>query len=348
MRRVERGSVVAPSSLAGPKRPGQSELERAQKFFGGPRQYHADGREKKFSFRAYKEDDVHHTLHELFHGKCAYCEARYEIVGPVDIEHYRPKGEVEGDAAHRGYWWLAVAWENLLPSCLDCNRRRYQPTPLEFASLTAMAEPLRVGAYLSIKTGKDSCFPIDGPRVTTEPPLHDAVRVLRMERPLLLDPCIDRPQDHLYYWINRRDHIGLVLPVAGGGAAPTLPLLTEDRQAIINHAHAVGVSPRGAVSIQVYGLNRLPLVQERTRLLRKLEFLGGIVVDLFELAADLEDGLPPGGAVRDLMLQSVEKLRATSHRILAEIGEMSKPTAPFSEMVKQWTAAFTADLESGL
>jgi hypothetical protein len=344
MRRVERASVIAPSSLTGPNRPGPNELERATNFFVKPRQYYANGTEKKFSFRAYKEGDVQHTLHELFHGKCAYCEARYEIVGPVDIEHYRPKGEVEGDAAHRGYWWLAAVWENLLPSCLDCNRRRYQPTPVEFTSLTAMAEPLRAGSFSSIKTGKNSCFPIEGPRVMTAPYPHDADRVIRGERALLLNPCVDHPRDHLTYWIDRRDHIGLVLPVAGGGTGPALPLLTEDAQAIIDHARTVGVSPRGAVSIQVYGLNRLALVQERTRLLRRLEFLGGIVVELFELAADLEDAAPSPGNMRDLVLKSAEKMRATAHRILAEIGEMSKPTAPFSEMVKQWTAVFISDL----
>jgi hypothetical protein len=207
-----------------------------------------------------------------------------------------------------------------------------------------MAEPLRAGSFSSIKTGKNSCFPIEGPRVMTAPYPHDADRVIRGERALLLNPCVDHPRDHLTYWIDRRDHIGLVLPVAGGGTGPALPLLTEDAQAIIDHARTVGVSPRGAVSIQVYGLNRLALVQERTRLLRRLEFLGGIVVELFELAADLEDAAPSPGNMRDLVLKSAEKMRATAHRILAEIGEMSKPTAPFSEMVKQWTAVFISDL----
>lgn len=178
----------------------------------------------------------------------------------------------------------------------------------------------------------------------TPPSSSDAEQFTKQERALLLNPCADRPQDHLTFWINRQDHIGLVLPVAGGDTGPVLPLLTDGTQAIIDHAHTAGLSPRGAVSIQVYGLNRLGLVQERTRLLRRLEFLGGLAVELFELSAALEEAAPPIGGLRALMLKSADKTSATAHRILAELGEMSKPTAPFSEMVKQWTVVFVSEL----
>jgi hypothetical protein len=347
MRRVERGSVVAPASLTGAKRAGPKELERAETFYKNGPKYDKNGKLKKFTFGAYKGDDVAGTLYALFHGKCAYCEARYEIVGPVDIEHYRPKAAVKDEATHKGYWWLAAAWENLLPSCIDCNRRRTQKTPVDFASLTAMAEPMREGAYASIMTGKDTCFPVTGPRVMRRPQPRDADRVLGMEHPLLLNPCADNPQEHLTYWLDRRDHIGLVLPVASEGAGPALPPLTEDAAEIIAHAHSVGISERGAVSIQVYGLNRIGLVQERTKVLRKLEFLGEIVVDLFELAADIEDALPTSGRHRLMMERAISRLHATSHRILAEIRALAEPSSPFSEMVKQWNAKFIADLQAG-
>ena len=44
------------------------------------------------------------------------------------VEHYRPKGEVlEGNLRLRpGYYWLAATWDNLLPSCTDCNSPRRQ------------------------------------------------------------------------------------------------------------------------------------------------------------------------------------------------------------------------------
>lgn len=344
VRSVERAAVKAPASLVGAGRAGANELRRARTFFNGPIQYDAKGRKKSFLFSAYKGDDVRHTLQVLFHGKCAYCEARYEVVGPIDIEHFRPKGEVEGEPAHRGYWWLAAAWENLLPSCIDCNRRRYQPTPEDMRSLTAMASPLRAGAYVSIKTGKEASFPIEGVRVTTEPSERDRARLLAAERALLLNPCEDRAEDHLRYWIDRRDHIGLILPVAANDAAPALPALTDNAETIIAHAQAAGLSVRGALSIQVFGLNRLALVQDRTRLLRRLEFLGALLVDASALADDLEDALPQGGAVADLMQTAVERLRAMADRIMAEITAMADPTAPFSEMVRQWTEVFRDEL----
>lgn len=344
MRSVERAGVKAPASLTGAGKAGANELGRARTFFGGSIQYDAKGKRKSFAFGAYKGDDVRHTLHLLFHGKCAYCEANYETVGPVDIEHFRPKGEVEGEPAHRGYWWLAADWENLLPSCIDCNRRRFQPTPNDMRSLTAMAGTSQTGAYVSIKTGKEACFPIEGTRMATEPSERDRARLLAAERALLLNPCVDKAQDHLTYWIDRREHVGLVLPATADGFVPALPALTGDADAIIAHAQASGLSLRGAVSIQVFGLNRLALVQERTKLLRRLEFLGALLVDASTLADDLEEALPKSGAVANLMRAAVDRLRAMADRIMAEILMMSEPTAPFSELAKQWTTAFKDEL----
>ncbi len=344
MRSVVRTGVRAPASLTGAGKAGANELSRARIFFGAPIQYDAKGRKKVFSFAAYKADDVRHTLHLLFHGKCAYCEARYETVGPVDIEHFRPKGEVEGEAGHRGYWWLASTWDNLLPSCIDCNRRRFQQTPADLRSLTAMAGSMRANAFVSIKTGKEACFPIEGVRVTTEASERDRSRLLAAERALLLNPCEDRTSDHLQYWINRREHIGLVLPVAANGMDAVLPALTDDAEAIITHARRVGLSVRGAVSIQVFGLNRLGLVQERTRLLRRLEFLGALLVDASTLADDLEEALLQAPAVADLMRAAVDRLRAMSDRITAEITALAEPSAPFSELVKQWISVFKDEL----
>ena len=36
-----------------------------------------------------------------------------------------------------GYWWLAAAWKNLLPSCPPCNQRRRQ---VEFAAEMTLEE----------------------------------------------------------------------------------------------------------------------------------------------------------------------------------------------------------------
>ena len=52
---------------------------------------------------------------------CAYCEM--ETPG-LDTEHFRPKGAVEGDAEHGGYWWLAYECCNYFLACTFCNQRR--------------------------------------------------------------------------------------------------------------------------------------------------------------------------------------------------------------------------------
>src|SRR5262245_779977 len=62
-------------------------------------------------YRALKE-----CLKAYFHCKCAYCESEFDTVAWGDVEHYRPKRGVTGET-HPGYYWLAYAERNLMPSC---------------------------------------------------------------------------------------------------------------------------------------------------------------------------------------------------------------------------------------
>lgn len=339
MRKVDRGATAGPASLLTPGRPGPAELARAITHYGPPAKAGA------FTFRAYKGDDVRHTLEALFHGKCAYCESRYDVSGPVDIEHFRPKGGVDGVKGHPGYWWLAADWKNLLPSCLDCNRRRYQPTPEGFASLSGVLDAARKTGFTSLKTGKETCFPIAGTgvRISARPDPTVADTALAAEQALLLDPCRDDPAEHLRFHIDRTAPLGLVYP-AGSAAVvlPVLPAPTNAVDGIEKAAREAGVSVRGAVSIQTYGLNRLALVQERTRLLRKLEFLGTIVLELSAVADSLADIRVAGSDV-EIRDYAIDRARATVHRALAEIRALARPEAPFSAMVQSWIAIFKAD-----
>ncbi|MEK9939970.1 MAG: hypothetical protein VW548_03245, partial [Methylotenera sp.] len=156
MRKVDRASVPAPASLVGAGCSGAEELNKARDYYSalakkaelsavakGKKPKAAKSAKAKksaeetksrkaFEFKAYKNDDVRHALFTLFHGKCAYCEARYDTTAPVDIEHFRPKGGIDG-TDHLGYWWFAATWLNLLPSCIDCNRKREHPTPRELS-----------------------------------------------------------------------------------------------------------------------------------------------------------------------------------------------------------------------
>lgn len=123
-------------------------------------------------YKMYKDDSVKTLLVELFDGKCAYCESFYSSTQPMDVEHYRPKGAVDGDDEHLGYYWLAATWENLLPSCIDCNRKRGQFDVLEDQNRML---------------GKMDRFPVAGTRARA--PGDD----LNLERALLIDPTVDDP-----------------------------------------------------------------------------------------------------------------------------------------------------------
>ena len=326
MRAVPRDAVAAPRALTEPTGRGAKELAALRDWRANPATA-AQG----FAFAAYKDDSVKAALEALFHGKCAYCETYYSAQAPVDVEHFRPKGAVEDAPDHPGYWWLAMAWDNLLPACIDCNRRRKQPTPKPSSSLAALHDL----ATQVINTGKKDAFPVAGSRAP------DETASLDLEQPYLLDPCHDRPEDHLAYHLDPDDLIALVLPRAGPGAnaAPgaAVPAL-GDAPAIAAAAQAQGVSVRGAVSIQLYGLNRLGLVQARTRALRHLEFLRGLIAEIDAIARRLETS-----AEADIRA-AAPKLDQLIDRILAQIAAMAAPEAPYSAMVSDWTRRFMEDI----
>lgn len=346
MRHVDRYSISGPPSLLRADGAGAAELRRAISH------YEPVGKNgckrTRFAFRAYKGDDIRHALETLFHGKCAYCESRYDVSGPVDIEHFRPKGGVEGDPDHPGYWWLAADWVNLLPSCLDCNRRRYQPTPRAFASLAGGLDACREKGFVAVKSGKETCFPIaaSGVRVATRPDPNASGSAFAAEQALLLDPCTADPRQHIRYYINRDAPLGIVYPARDTGIIlPDLPAPSSRVEEIEQAARDAGMSARGAVSIQVYGLNRLALVQERTRLLRKLEFLGSMIIEL-SLIADKLENIKVAAQQDDIRSGAVAQLRAAAFRAIAEVRLMASPQAPFSEMVRAWIEVFKAEISS--
>ncbi|SEK04693.1 TIGR02646 family protein [Sphingobium sp. AP50] len=348
MRYVDRTSVAAPDSLTSSSGIGIREHGRLKNYHDdtvpGPLDQHGVAQpKKKPSFRAYKEDDVRHALEDLFHGKCAYCETRYDLTAPVDVEHFRPKGAVEGEE-HSGYWWLAATWWNLLPSCIDCNRRREQETPDCLPSLLALLNDERATRLSTMKSGKGACFPIEGVRVE-QLPEGDMLGPHAAEEAMLIDPCAEDPRAHLRFMIDRRNPLGIVFPFSDvadeDGIA--LPLLSEDVEAVKAAAHAAGASVKGAVSIQMFGLNRLALVQERTRILRRLEILGHSVRDL-SVTADRLSSLSVHGEAQHVIDDAVLKLRSTVSRLLSDVRAMAAPKSPFSELARAWIQAFTQDL----
>jgi len=136
----------------------------------------------------YKDTQVKMALEKLFHDKCAYCETKL-VAGDWDVEHYRPKGRVAERPDHPGYYWLAYTWENLYPSCTFCNQRR-KDQPRYDDPRTLPAE------------GKLDQFSIEDEAHRAMKPGDD----LSKERPLLLDPCGDEPENHLTYDIHGQVH----------------------------------------------------------------------------------------------------------------------------------------------
>lgn len=169
MRRLVRVSCPPPLLAAG-----ANELRAARLHFEGT------GRQTGFTYKAYRAGGVKVALNALSNGKCAYCEADYDATHPSDVEHYRPKGAIDTDAGRikPGYWWLAAAWDNLLPSCIRCNRQERQL--------------LFDGTELTL--GKANRFPL-----ADEARRASAIGEEADEIALLIDPCCEDPSDYIRF-----------------------------------------------------------------------------------------------------------------------------------------------------
>lgn len=144
------------------------------------------GHESKIDDSLYKgqKDQVYLSPEGPFHGKCAYCETNIFVDQYGDIDHFRPKSavsdengapemiEVDGEMRpHPGYYWLVYDWQNLLPSCILCNRG---------SSSHSAGLPI----------GKRTKFPVRGFRAQKRGQECG-------EEPLLLHPVFDDPEEHL-------------------------------------------------------------------------------------------------------------------------------------------------------
>lgn len=233
MRWVDRTAVPVPASLDGPTSAAARERSRAAIHF-------RNANAEAFTFRVYKYQDVADALNALFHGKCAYCESSIKAVQPTDIEHFRPKGRIAECPGHPGYWWLAASWDNLLASCIDCNRRRYH----EVQQLGH--DPLDDEVEGRFNLGKGDLFPILGATyAATELDDHDA------EDAALIDPTRRNPNAHLM-WLQEQG-LSLIGPRVLGEV----------------------LDPYGRHTYRVFGLNRQGLVESRTA--RLLEIRAQVV-----------------------------------------------------------------------
>ncbi len=264
MRRVNRQAVAVPPSLMGPCSRASKELERAAK-------HYRDTPDKEFKFSVYSEHDVREALNQLFHGKYTYWESPIIATQPTDIEHFRPKGRIHECPDHPGYWWLAACWQNLLASCIDCNRRRYQ----DAAELAGAPLPnVRNGRF---NLGKGDLFPILGAAYARTQSCD-----LVAEDPALIDPTGRNPQDHLQWLIKEGKN--LIGPVVRDG----------------------NVDQYGHHTYQIFGLNRQGLVELRTELWLEIQRQLIGVRDRLKLGVTVPE--PYGRQMRDMAFRELEAL----------------------------------------
>lgn len=151
---------------------------------------------EKFSFSLYKDKELVRELGKIFGNKCAYCESCFGAVTTKDIEHFRPKSEIETNDAEilrPGYYWLATEWLNLLVSCPDCNRKRGHRVP---------------GQPTIVKLGKHIQFPIANENARLRIHTCNAAQIADEEsQRLLINPCIEDPEEYFTY-----DDNGLIHP----------------------------------------------------------------------------------------------------------------------------------------
>jgi uncharacterized protein (TIGR02646 family) len=194
---VERSEVSKPKIFESEK--AKNAAQEALAYYKQPAEKRA---QEKFKFltEIYVNDEVKSALRELFSNKCAYCESKLEEDAFFVIDHFRPMSSsmgLKGDISPEHYFWLAYEWENLYPSCETCSISKGSRFPI------SAAQRADIGTL-----GED----------------------LLDEKPMLLDPCWDYPEDHLVF-----NESGLI-------ASDT---------------------DRGKITIEVFGLNRPQLVEAR-------------------------------------------------------------------------------------
>lgn len=210
---------------------------------------------KKRVFKAYSENPVRERLTELFGRKCMFCESLLAGTQSGDVEHYRPKGKVvvysktatSAALVVPGYFWLGAKWPNLLLACADCNRPRTQDDYDGNARVI----------------GKANFFPL-----ADETKRANGTWRVRQEEPLLLNPCIDDPADHLVF--------------------------LEDGRVVARLIDGMP-SSKGKASIHYLGLARAELLQMRARHGRM------VLAAIRHTVNALEERRDPGADLEDLV-----------------------------------------------
>jgi predicted ATPase len=169
-----------------------------------------------FAFDESIWQDAAPALDTLFHGKCAFCESPIGAVDVTNVGLIRPKRDalaLDGTTSPDHYYWLAYDWRNLYLICVVCDRNKLNRFPV----LAGRAPRGATGASLE-----------------------------KHETRLLLDPCLDVPEQHLLFG-------------------------DEGHVASVSLEHAPSAPDVGTITIDTFGLNREDLVASRASAARDTE-----------------------------------------------------------------------------
>ena len=141
-----------------------------------PTDYRSGEKTFKIDTKIYSAESVKKALRGAQYNKCCYCESKFLSTSYGAVEHYRPKGAIQQARGQKkeypGYYWLAYDWNNLLFSCTACN------------------------------TKKGALFPIKDNNARARSHYDD----IAMEQPLLVNPAIENPRDHIRFSEGDPEH----------------------------------------------------------------------------------------------------------------------------------------------
>jgi predicted ATPase len=234
---VDRKAVSVPRLFRSRKI--EAAAARAQKFFSRPSHTRL---QERFEFDARIWASVRRPLVNLFHGKCAYCESPMGAPSSGGAELFRPCVEATGLIPRRGSKLKATSAATAPnPSALDWLSQQKSESDRDHYWWLAYEWENIYLACNTCKRNKRNQFPAIGTRASPGARGEN----LRKELALLLDPCLDRPGNYLDF-----NETGFV--------ASAKPLDYKE-------ANRFEGMDRGAITIDVLGLNRSDLVQSRKR-----------------------------------------------------------------------------------
>ena len=226
-------------------------------------------------------------------GKCAYCEAPTSVAAFGDVEHYRPKSI---------YWWLAYCYDNYLVSCQICNQRfKKDDFPIQNRKMQApIIRRNTTDNFITNKVGTIAPDPLNAAQVSA------FVRLHQQERPLLLNPYFDDP-DEYFAW--RADDVLREIEVT--------PNSENFQVEVIIKTENPDVERIAEASIRYYGLNRTELKNYRYNVYKHYS----------TYRQTLEyDHIPP--EVQRISRNAIERMKS--------------PGEPFAGMIRYFDASFSA------